>query len=100
MAFSKGLLTLLNNVSATGDAFEWGGGRGVFSMPIATGAGTVKLQFSLNNGATWQDVDRSGDTYVTLTATGAGLFELPPCLIRANVSGFTGITAYAGPVNG
>lgn len=95
MSYADGAILLLNAASATSAGFPWPGGRGVFAMPAATGSGTVKLQWSPDGGTTWLDVDRSGDTYVTLTAVGAGLFELPPCTIRANVATFTVVTAYA-----
>ena len=79
---------LLSNGSATGSAVRWTGGRGVFTVYSATFSGaTIKLQWSPDYGTTWLDVDRSGDTYVTFTAVGAGIFELPPCVVRANVSG-------------
>jgi hypothetical protein len=79
---------LLNNAAATGSAVRWTGGRGVFTVYSATFSGaTIKLQWSPDAGTTWLDVDRAGDTHVTLTAVGAGGFELPPCVLRANVSG-------------
>ena len=78
---------LLSNASATGSAVRWHGGRGVFSVPAGTFSGaTVKLQWSRDGSNNWQDVDRSGDTYVTFTAAGAGIFELPRCFVRANVA--------------
>lgn len=96
MSFSDTEEMLLSNGSATGSAVRWRGGRGVFTVYSATFSGaTIKLQWSPDFGATWLDVDRSGDTYVTLTATGAGIFELPPCQIRANVSGGPPSAVYA-----
>lgn len=67
----------------------WAGGRGSFSAWGTFGGGTAKLQQSPNNGVTWIDVDRSGDTYVTFTANGEGNFELSPCLIRVSLAGAT-----------
>lgn len=102
MAYSQGSITLLSNAAATGAAQPWPGGRGVFTVPSATFSGaTVKLQWS-PDGTNFLDVDRSGDTFVTLTATGAGLFELPPCSIKATVSGGppSAVYAYAISVNG
>ena len=55
----------------------------------------MKLQWSPDDGTTYQDVDRSGDTYVTLTAAGAGLFDLPVCKIKAVVSGGPPSSLYA-----
>lgn len=89
--------TLLSNAAATGSAKRWHGGRGVFSVPDGTFSGaTVKLQWALTDSGTWLDVDKSGDTYVTLTAAGAGLFELPRCFVRAAISGGppSGVYAY------
>lgn len=88
--------TLLSNAAATGSAVRWFGGRGVFIVPAGTFSGaTVKLQWRID-GTNWLDVDRAGDTYVTLTAAGAGGFELPPCELRAAVTGGppSGIFAY------
>ena len=70
-------------------AIDWPGGRGNFSAFGTWGGATAKLQWSPDGGTTWLDVDRSGDTYCTLTANGAGGFELPMCKIRANLAGIT-----------
>jgi len=96
MTFKNAEYPLLTNVAATGDAVVWPGGRGCFTVYSATfGGGTVKLQWSPDDGTTWLDVDKSGDTYVTLTAVGAGNFDLPPCKIRANVATATAVYAKA-----
>jgi hypothetical protein len=96
MTFKNSEYQLLDNVAATGAAFDWPGGKGVFTVYSATfGGGTVKLEWSPDAGSTWLDVDASGDTYVTLTAVGAGLFELPPCQIRAHVATATAVYAKA-----
>ncbi len=87
-------MQILTNASASGTEFSWPGGRGIFTVYSATfGGGTVKLQWSPDDGTTWIDVDRSGDTFVTLTAVGAGLFELPRCMIRGNVATATAVNA-------
>ncbi len=88
---------LLSNASATPTTGTfWPGGRGTFTVYSATfGGGTVKLQWSPDQGVTWLDVDRSGDTYCTLTAVGSGNFDLPECLIRANVATATAVYAKA-----
>jgi len=94
-------ITLISNGTATGQAKPWRGGRGVFSVPEATfGGATVKLQWQPIGSSAWLDVDQGGDTFVTLTAAGAGGFELPECYIRAAVSGGppSGVYAYAGAV--
>ena len=98
MAYNDGRFKLIDNAAVTGAAIDWPGGRGTFSVPVGTFSGaTVKLQWSPDDGTTYQDVDRSGDTYVTLAAAGAGLFDLPVCKIEAVVSGGSpsGLFAYA-----
>lgn len=102
MPYEAGSFLLLDNAAVTGPTAKWPGGRGVFSVPAGTFSGaTVELQWR-THGTTWLDVDRSGDTFVTFTAAGAGLFELPPCEIRALVVGGTpsGLYAYAETVLG
>ena len=97
MAYSQGAFTLLADASATGQNVQWPGGRGTFSVPTGTfGGATVSLQWS-PDGANFLAADQGGTTYVTLTAAGAGGFELPPGAIRADVSGGTpsGLYAYA-----
>lgn len=74
---------LLSNASATGSAAQWGGGVGVFSAAGTFSGATVSLQFLGPDGLTWCAV--GSDT--TLTAAGGGAFVLPPCSIRAEVSG-------------
>jgi len=91
---TQGLTELVSNASATGSAVLWKGGRGMFSAVATWGGGTVKLQILLPDGATWVDVDKSGDTFVTLTADGLGEFELPSCSIRANIATSTAVYAW------
>lgn len=74
---------LLSNASATSSAQAWRGGRGVFAAAGTFGGATVSLQFLGPDNATW--IDAGANT--TLTAAGAGLFELPPTQIRAAVTG-------------
>ena len=89
------MANLLTGASATGSAVGWQGGAGVFSVTGTFGSATVKMQWSPDDGTTWIDVDASGDTNVTFTAAGGGAFVLPPCLVRANVSGGTGVEVTA-----
>lgn len=101
MAYNDGRIKLLDAASASGSAVDWPGGRGAFSVPVGTFSGaTVKLQWSPDDGTTFLDVDRSGDTYVTLTAAGSGLFDLPVCKIKAVITGGppSGVYAYAASV--
>lgn len=67
----------------------WSGGRGTFSAWGTFGGGTAKLQQSPDNGTTWIDVDRAGETYVTFSVNSEGGFELSPCLIRVSLAGAT-----------
>lgn len=88
MSYSDAAYPLIANGAATGSAVAWPGGKGAFAVYAGTFNGaTVKLQWTPDQGVTWLDVDRSGDTYTTLTAVGAGQFLLPICQIRAFVSG-------------
>lgn len=77
-------------------AINWPGGRGVFAAFGTFGGGTIKLQVSYDDGATWIDADRSGDTFVTFTANGSGGFELPRCQIRTSLSGSTSPSINSG----
>src|SRR5262249_35869488 len=78
-------------ISADGNSttVAWPGGRGVFAAFGNFGGGTVTLQQSPDDGTTWINVDRTGDTYVTFTANGQGGFELGKCLLRVNMAGST-----------
>jgi hypothetical protein len=81
--------------NANSSAIDWPGGRGVFSVWGTFGSGTCALQWSPDDGTTWIAADRSGDTFVTLTANGTGGFELPPGKIRAALTGSTSPSLYA-----
>ena len=83
------ILTLLSNASATGSAFGWPGGKGVFSAK-ATGYGTVSLQYLGADGVTWIT-----PTDGALTADGGVIFELGPVSIRAAVATATAVYATA-----
>ena len=91
---SDATLYLISNGTATGASFYWPGGRGTFMADATFAGGTVKLQVQMPSltTSTWIDVG----TECTLTAAGLGNFELPPCNLRAFVSGSpTGIYAVA-----
>lgn len=78
---------LLVNGGATGNPVDWPGGDGIFYVASGTfGGATVKLQWAPDE-INYQDVDRSGDTFCTLTTVGSGFFTLPVCKIRAAVVG-------------
>jgi hypothetical protein len=91
-------LQLLSNASATPTAPTgetanqlWPGGQGVFSVVGTFGGATVTLEFLGPDGATL--VAAGGNT--TLTATGAGVFNLHPCWIIAAVTGGSPSGLYA-----
>jgi hypothetical protein len=96
MSLQEATHNLLAGEIATGQAFPWPGGMGSFSVYAGTFNGaTVKLQWSPDNGSNWLDVDRHPDIFVTLTEPSAGMFELPPCPIRAAVVGGPPSAIYA-----
>ena len=85
-------------VTATGGAQDWPGGQGIFVVSCTTFNGaTIKLQFLGPDGATWIDAGVA----TTLTASGAGGFNLHPCKIRCAVVSAvpsTGVWAQANRV--
>lgn len=74
---------LLSNASATGSSQIWYGGRGTFVAAGTFSGATVKLQLLGPDGSTWIDAGE----FTTLTAAGAGNFDLPQGQIRAAVTG-------------
>jgi hypothetical protein len=90
MAASAGF-QLLSNATATGSQFNWPGGIGVFAVVATFNGSTIKLQFVGPDASTLVDAG----TATTLTANGAGVFYLPPCLIQATVTGGPPAGAYA-----
>lgn len=81
-------IQLAFNRSSSGntDSAEWLGGEGTFNVFGSIGSATVALEYSFNK-IDWNRVDNEEDTYVTLSKTGGGVFILPACYIRANISG-------------
>ncbi|MEY9185317.1 hypothetical protein [Bradyrhizobium sp. USDA 313] len=79
------------NLTANGATtpIPWSGGIGTVAAWGTFGGGTLALEMSPDNGATWIAVDRSGDTYVTFTEDGDGGFQLGLCLLRFNLTGAT-----------
>lgn len=73
---------LLSNASATSGNVSWPGGLGVFTVTGTFSGATVKLQCIARDGTA---LDVGPDT--TLTAGGMGAFTLPPCLIKATITG-------------
>ena len=88
---------LLTDFDTNGDgpSRNWFGGRAVVSAWGTWGGATAKLRWSPDEGVTWMDADKSGDTYVTFTDNGSGEVVLPPCKIRFTVSGGTGASISA-----
>lgn len=85
---ANAVYSLLDDAAATGSPVRWRGGAGVFSVYAGTfGGAKVALQWSPDEGTTWLPADQGDDTYVTLTAVGAGGFQLGDVPIRASVSG-------------
>ena len=80
-----GTVNLLKQDSQTGILKWWRGGAGLFSVVGTWGGATATLQFSGPDGATMIPVGTS----TTLTANGAGSFNLPPCWIQAAISSAT-----------
>ena len=84
-------VTLLSNASATGDAAKWPGGRGTFMVDGTFGGGTVTLSVLGPDGSSFVSVGEDA----ALTAEGVVNFDLPPCSIKAVVSGGTPSALYA-----
>lgn len=74
---------LIVNGTATGAAFDCPGGTCVFLVAATFGGSTISLQIQLPDGSTWL----AAGTQTTLTANGGGIVTLPPCQIRAAVTG-------------
>lgn len=87
---------LADGQTALSAAISWSAGRGVFIAYGTFGGGTLKLQCSHDDGTTWTDVDRAGDSFVTFTANGQGGFELGKCLLRVSLSGSTAPSINSG----
>lgn len=91
MASTPTRVELIVNGSASGTQKRWAGGRGTFSVAGTFGGATVKLQYLGPDEATWIDVGPE----VTLTAAGAGGFELAPGLLKAVITGGSPSGIYA-----
>lgn len=76
---------LLQNAAATGAAFDCPGGLcAVVCVATAFNGATIKLQMLAPDGATWLDVSAAQTNFA---ANGNGLVYLPPCQVRATVTG-------------
>lgn len=84
-------LALLSNVDATGETFDWPGGRGEFCVVGTFGGATVSLEKLGPDGSTWVLVG----TDAALTSAGMVGVELAQGSIRASVTGGTPANLYA-----
>ena len=83
-------VNLLSNASATSAGMQWPGGKGVFAAKATWGGGSVAFQYLLPDNTTWATPEDG-----TLSADGGFVFELPPCMIRAEVTTATAVYARA-----
>lgn len=81
------MAVLLSNASATGNAVQWDGGTGLFSVVATFGGGSVTLQYLGPDGSTWLTAATA------LTANGVAQVRLPPGRVRAAVATATGVYA-------
>jgi hypothetical protein len=70
---------------------SWPGGKGTFNVVGTFGGTSAILQFLGADGTTWI----AAGTDTTLSAGGAGNFDLPAVSIRANLSGGSPSGIYA-----
>lgn len=82
---------LLQGASATGPAVTWPGGKGMLTAAGTFGGCTLVLQILGPDDSTWLAVNAA----TSLSAPGAGVFDLPQGQIRAAVSGGTPGSLYA-----
>lgn len=96
MPVSPRVLTYTPPITADGNYAlgTWFGGLGTFAVHGTFNGGTLKLQYSADNGGNYNDVGPD----CTLTGLGGGNFRLPGgWLLRVVATGFSGsITPYAG----
>ena len=88
---------LLAAAAATGTWKDWPGGTGVFIAGGTFGGSTIALEIdtSLTGAGDAGAVRNLAGTALSLTAAGALSFELPPCRIRASITGGAGVSANA-----
>lgn len=87
---------LLVNATATGAAFNWPGGRSVFTASCTSwNAVTCKLQKLLGDGTgtNWIDVSTTQTNFSA--ANGNGVVDLEACQVRASLSGTPSAGVYA-----
>ena len=79
--------------TAAANVVSWPGGQGVFVAYGTFGSGTVKLQWSPDDGTTWID---AGAAPLTLTAAGYGPFTIPKSQLRVSLTGSTAPSIKSG----
>lgn len=76
------LLATAYSLQAASTPVAWMGGQGLFAVAGTFGGATVSLEYLLPDSATWV----AAGAATTLTAPGGGLFTLPACPVRINVT--------------
>jgi len=71
------------SVDASGPWTEHGGGRGWMLVYGTFGSGSMDLEYTFDGTTAISSAS-------TVTANGGGTFELPPCQVRATLSGSSG----------
>lgn len=81
---------LLTNEAATGAAQQWPGGRGLCTASGTFGGTSMTLEYRGAGNLFYPVKAMAGDgtrTTIALTTQDGFLFELPPCEIRAVLTG-------------
>lgn len=84
-------LQLLSSGNTTSSPMQWTGGRGTFTMTGTLLAGG--LQMLSSDGTTWITVPDTSGNAISLSANSVRTFELPPCLVRAQVTAGSNVWA-------
>lgn len=90
--FYPGVDLLVNaTVTTVANGLGWPGGQGIFAVCGTFNGATITLQFLGPDATTWITCG----TNTIMTANGAGLVYLPPCNVRALVTGGPPSAMYA-----
>lgn len=79
--------TISSNANST--VLDWHGGDGTVAATGTFSSGTIKLQASVDGGATFFDARDGDNNVLTLTADGAFSYSIGSCKLRANMAGAT-----------
>ena len=96
MGIPQSLRFPLQTTNGNTTLIYWAGGRGTFTAYGTFAGGTCKLQWSPDDGTTWIDVDKPGDTFCTFTVNGGGGFELSQSHLRCALAGAGAASINAG----